>query len=150
MKVITIIQPWASLIALGEKMIETRSWATKYRGEILIHAGKQIDKVSMQKEEYLKVLKKHGIENAEQLPTGVILAKCKIDRCLKMLDTRLDIVEEEHCILDDGAMGMVVSGQEYKFGFYEANRYGWILKDIEQIEHIPVRGKLGLWNYEYK
>ncbi|MBP7632493.1 MAG: ASCH domain-containing protein [Acidimicrobiales bacterium] len=40
MKALTIRQPWASLIAAGVKTIETRSWSTKYRGPIAIHAGK--------------------------------------------------------------------------------------------------------------
>lgn len=40
MKALTIRQPWASLIAEGVKTIETRSWSTKYRGPIAIHAGK--------------------------------------------------------------------------------------------------------------
>lgn len=39
MKALTIRQPWASLIALGVKTIETRSWRTNYRGPIAIHAG---------------------------------------------------------------------------------------------------------------
>lgn len=39
MKALTIIQPWATLIASGHKMNETRSWKTNYRGEVLIHAG---------------------------------------------------------------------------------------------------------------
>ena len=41
MKAITLHQPWASLIALGVKTIETRSWATKHRGPIAIHAAKR-------------------------------------------------------------------------------------------------------------
>lgn len=53
MKVITIKQPWATLIAEGIKKYEFRTWKTKYRGEILIHAGKGIDKKAMQKYEYL-------------------------------------------------------------------------------------------------
>jgi hypothetical protein len=44
MKALTLIQPWATLVALGEKQIETRSWDTKYRGPLAIHAGKKIDK----------------------------------------------------------------------------------------------------------
>ena len=40
MKALTIIQPWATLIASGHKVNETRSWKTNYRGEILIRAGK--------------------------------------------------------------------------------------------------------------
>jgi hypothetical protein len=46
MKVISIIQPWATLIAIGEKKFETRSWSTKYRGELAIHASKKIDKAA--------------------------------------------------------------------------------------------------------
>ncbi len=39
MKALSLWQPWASLIALGVKTIETRSWATNYRGPLAIHAG---------------------------------------------------------------------------------------------------------------
>ncbi len=40
MKFLTIRQPWASLIAVGAKTIETRGWSTTYRGPLAIHAGK--------------------------------------------------------------------------------------------------------------
>lgn len=40
MKAITICQPYAELIARGEKRIENRTWPTSYRGPIAIHAGK--------------------------------------------------------------------------------------------------------------
>lgn len=43
MKVLTIKQPWAALIIDGQKDIENRSWATKVRGRVLIHAGKFVD-----------------------------------------------------------------------------------------------------------
>ena len=39
MKVLTIREPWASLIGEQIKIIETRSWPTNYRGELYIHAG---------------------------------------------------------------------------------------------------------------
>lgn len=39
MRAITLWQPWASLIAIGAKTIETRSWSTAYRGPLAIHAG---------------------------------------------------------------------------------------------------------------
>lgn len=42
MKALTLTQPWASLVALGEKRIETRSWGTSYRGELAIHAAASI------------------------------------------------------------------------------------------------------------
>lgn len=40
MKALTICQPYAHLIAIGEKPIENRTWETSYRGPLLIHAGK--------------------------------------------------------------------------------------------------------------
>lgn len=42
MRVLSVRQPWASLIASGRKTIELRSWGTKYRGPVLILAGSAI------------------------------------------------------------------------------------------------------------
>lgn len=56
MKAITIKQPFASLIAAGLKEYEFRTWKTKYRGEILIHAGKGVDKKAMKKFEHLNLV----------------------------------------------------------------------------------------------
>ena len=39
MKAISLLQPWASLVIMGVKKIETRNWGTKHRGTILIHAS---------------------------------------------------------------------------------------------------------------
>lgn len=39
MKAISIKQPWGSLIVSGVKDIENRTWATKFRGRVLVHAG---------------------------------------------------------------------------------------------------------------
>ena len=40
MKALTICQPYAELILLGEKRVENRTWSTPFRGKILLHAGK--------------------------------------------------------------------------------------------------------------
>lgn len=47
MKALSIKQPWAFLIARGEKTIETRLWETDYRGELLIVASKTPDMYAM-------------------------------------------------------------------------------------------------------
>jgi len=39
MKVLSIQEPYASMILNGKKTIETRTWKTKYRGKILLHAS---------------------------------------------------------------------------------------------------------------
>ena len=51
MKVLTIKEPYATFIMQGLKKIETRSWNTKYRGEIYIHAGKSKDFIKKIKNE---------------------------------------------------------------------------------------------------
>jgi hypothetical protein len=38
-KALSIRQPWAHLIVAGIKQIENRTWTTRYRGPLLIHAG---------------------------------------------------------------------------------------------------------------
>ena len=55
MKAITIKQPFATLIAEGLKEYEFRTWKTKYRGDILIHAGKGVDKTAVKRFAYLNL-----------------------------------------------------------------------------------------------
>ena len=43
MKCISVKQPWANLISNGNKTIETRTWNTNYRGELLIASSKKPD-----------------------------------------------------------------------------------------------------------
>lgn len=75
MKTLTIKQPWATLIIQGDKRFEFRSWKTSYRGDLLIHAGKGIDKEAM------KRLKKYI---PEDMPLGKIIGKVKLVDCIKM------------------------------------------------------------------
>ena len=41
MRALSVKQPWASLIASGQKTIETRTWRTDYRGDLLIVSSRQ-------------------------------------------------------------------------------------------------------------
>lgn len=56
MKVLSIIEPWASLIANGKKSIETRSWKTSYRGELYIHASKKKERVTQHIQELMALM----------------------------------------------------------------------------------------------
>lgn len=40
MKALSVKQPWANMIAAGEKTIETRTWSTDHRGDLLIVSSK--------------------------------------------------------------------------------------------------------------
>ena len=37
---LSIKQPWAALLVTGRKTLEIRTWGTRFRGPVLIHAGK--------------------------------------------------------------------------------------------------------------
>jgi len=65
MKAITIQQPWAELIACGVKTVENRSWPTKHRGRIAIHAG---------------MSRKHGYD--DQLVYGAVIAIADLYDCV--------------------------------------------------------------------
>ena len=75
MKTLSLIQPWASLIALGEKRIETRSWGTRYRGPLAIHASLSHvgdDLIVGSVEPFASVLARHGIGRILELPALVL------------------------------------------------------------------------------
>ncbi|MOA10279.1 hypothetical protein D3C78_1301620 [compost metagenome] len=56
--------------------------------------------------------------------------------------------KQDHAIFDNHT---VVSGHEYLFGDYSLGRYAWQLTDMIRLqEPIEVKGKLGLWNYDYE
>lgn len=159
MKTLSILQPWASLIAQGHKKIETRSWNTKYRGPILIHAsaGKyrtnRYINMDLQQEYY-----RLNLERYEDLPFGAIIGKvdlidsCKtedlvfenIDRVIK-----IKIGNSNHNDGIESSYEYLMTKRELAFGDYTPGRYGWLLANPILFAHpIPAKGKLGLWEYD--
>lgn len=130
MKVITIKQPFATLIAEDLKKYEFRTWKTKYRGDILIHAGKSIDKEAMKRFSYLNL----------DYPVGCIIAKAKITDCV-YVDNEL---KDELRKIDDRVYHGVVKEPN------DWDGYGFKLADVQKIEPIYINGKLSLWDYDYK
>lgn len=144
MKAITLIQPWATLIALEEKQIETRSWSTAYRGELAIHAGKKVDREVCEQEPFKTILKKHGY-TADNLPTGCVIAICNLTNCLK---ANAKDPKKGAVYLGDGDKWLKVEGNEIHFGDYTIGRYGWILNQTRRLEKpIPAKGALSLWEW---
>ncbi|HWQ42809.1 MAG TPA: ASCH domain-containing protein [Desulfosporosinus sp.] len=138
MKAISILQPWASLIAIDAKKIETRSWSTKYRGPLAIHASKGFSKSLRDlcnTQPFKAILTKAGL-NLDNLPLGKIVATCNLVDCIKMTPEFIDFIES-------------AKGHEREFGDYAVGRYAWILEDIKPLEKpIPVKGALSLWEWE--
>lgn len=125
MKVLSIKEPYASLIKDGYKCYETRSFKTNYRGELYIHASlskcNQSDKLS-------------------KLITpmyGEIICKCMLVDCIYMTDEFIDNLKKNNEV-------------EYKCGLYETGRYAWVLENVLAIKPIKAKGKLGIWNFEYE
>lgn len=131
MKVLSIKEPFATLICKGDKTIETRSWKTNYRGEILIHAsGKSLAR------EYLINPFVVELIGGMKFNYGNIICKCELVDCIHMDEVFIDSIKK--------------NTKEYNLGLYELGRYAWILKNVQPIVPISVKGKLNLWNYDWQ
>lgn len=146
MKAITILQPWASLIACGAKKIETRGWPTKYRGKIAIHAGKK----NLIKE--LNFVTGAEIQNAlpfvpEDAPTGAVIAIAELVDCIKVIgfDKFLNLPVLEN---DFTRKVITITANELLFGDLSIGRYAWLLENVQPIEPVPARGMQRLWEWE--
>ncbi len=123
MKVLSIKEPFATLIKDNVKIYETRSWKTKYRGEIYIHASLSLSK-SENVEKANKYLK-------SKIKPGYILCKCKLLDCIPMTKEFIKYICNET--------------NESDYGKYSEGRYAWKLKVIEVLnEPISAKGKLGI------
>ncbi|WP_107841677.1 ASCH domain-containing protein [Metasolibacillus meyeri] len=140
MKAITITQPWASLIALGEKQFETRGWSTSHRGKIAIHAGKKVNEEAF--EDFKAIFRKHGITSAKELLTGAVIATANLVECHK-------VTSEDYEQAMAVTTGPKISGQEYRLGDYTPHRYAWEVDGVQHLpKPIPAKGKLSLWEWQ--
>ena len=131
MKVLSIKEPFATLIKNQKKYIETRSWKTNYRGEIYIHAS--LTKIGSSINERIELIKLIG---NDAMNYGNIICKCQLVDCIEMTEEYINKIKNEE-------------PQEFICGNYAQGRYAWILKDIEPLANsIPAKGQLGIWNYE--
>ena len=121
MKALTIKQPWASLIVNGYKKYEFRSWKTKYRGKILIHAGLTLEKNNS--------YNKYDLDYTK----GAIIGEAELVDCI-LVDNELDKkLRKENSII---------------YGNNHVGDYAWKLINIKKYDKpIYIKGKLGLWNY---
>lgn len=132
MKVISLTEPFATLIKEKKKRIETRSWKTSYRGKLYIHASStRVPKEWKENKELMNLVQ-------EELTFGKIICKCNLVDCIEMTEEWIDKIKKEQ-------------PEEYVCGIYEKGRYAWVLEKIEPLEEpITVKGHLGIWNYEEK
>jgi hypothetical protein len=114
--VISIRQPWAWLIVNGHKDIENRTWGTKFRGIVLIHAGKT--KPDWDDEEYEFCEEEYGIIVPRQgLDLGGIVGSARIVDCVERSDSK-----------------------------WFNGPYGFVLTEQRTGPFVPLRGMLGFFN----
>lgn len=151
MKALTLWQPWASLVALGNKRIETRSWSTKYRGDLAIHAAASLPPkwlgASRHNAYFRNALAdifncrrdsddragRHVDDAIRELPYGKVLCVVRLD---DVRETGLDHEPE------------IIGDLEHLFGNYEIGRYAWYLNSLRVLdEPIPAKGNRMIWNW---
>jgi hypothetical protein len=144
-KAITILQPWATLIATGSKSYETRSWATSHRGEIAIHAGQTWSRDYARictRSPFLEELSRdgymidrylwgpHGRVRSFGLPLGKVVAVAEL----------VEVIPVER-------VSGLVNPRETAFGDFSRGRYAWKLSNIRRLrEPYPAKGRQGVWD----
>lgn len=128
MKALSLWQPWATLVARGLKVNETRHWSTTHRGPLAIHAAKTLDLAGAP-----AVLCHAGLGRAwwDECPLGAIVAVARLRAC-----TPADLVFDDLSWADQAA------------GNFEFGRFAWELVDVRALgEPIPTLGRQGLFNW---
>jgi hypothetical protein len=127
-KVLSVRQPYASLLVSGKKDVENRSRRTNYRGTVLIHASaKEHDVIS-----YLPRKREFTINE------------------ITILSTMGEVVEDYlfSCIV--GSVDIVDCVQNHPSVWAEKGQWHWVCTNARKFEH-PIRnvkGKLGIWEWE--
>jgi hypothetical protein len=142
MRALSLWQPFASLMAVGAKRIETRGYATAVRGEVAIHAAKHWDDtcqstlISEACQQALGVIEGRGHVAffKQHLPFGCVVAVLNLDRC----------------ITTTGVLAWVVhplTNQERSFGNYESGRYAWLTSGVRRLaQPVPCVGRQGFFH----
>lgn len=135
MKCLSLWEPWATLIARGDKHIETRSWFTSYRGPLAIQSAKSTKLLHMW--EALWYEANDGIPGCAPAtpatwPHGRVIAVATLFDCVPTVP-----------------LADVLSMKERAFGDYTIGRFAWLLKDVRVLSTpIPTRGYQGLWDLD--
>lgn len=121
MKALTICQPYAELIARGEKLIENRSWPTWYRGPLAIHAGKSRAWLGDDDEEAAL----HAVD-VRAIPFGAVVAVAELVDCVRVEDLPDDLQDNEHA----------------------NGPWCWLLARVRRIQPVAINGAQGLWDID--
>ena len=143
MKALSLTQPWATLVAIGAKSIETRSWSTNYRGRIAIHTAKGFPTWAKElaiQDPFRQRLYLGGFKTLADLPLGAIIAVGHLHHVGAISKQANGVVRVQ-------GLKLPVEGIELEFGDYTPGRYGWVITNVYHLRQpLPCKGSLGLWN----
>lgn len=132
MKALPLWQPWAQLVAIGAKRIETRHWpAPQYLigQRIAIHATKTRRELWVCDAEPFK----RRLGDAD-LWFGAIVATAVLLRCSAMTEERIAATRR-------------LDPDEVAFGLWQPGRYAWALADVRALaEPVPFTGRQGIFD----
>lgn len=134
MKAISLWQPWATMMALGVKTIETRSWSTEHRGYLAIHATAKLPKEARDlcyESPFSDVLKLYyGHISPDRLPVGKVLAVVNLTSIWPV--------------------SSIYPGPLNKaFGDFSPGRFAWFTENTVQLPwFVEATGGQRLWNWE--
>lgn len=118
MRAISVRQPWAWLIVAGVKRVENRTWATSFRGPLLIHASQTVDLNTAELDDLRRQLAGVGVDLPEKLHTGGIIGQVNLVDCV----TECEDAEDAD--------------------WHDPGLYAFILRDAVVLPFRPMRGKL--------
>lgn len=147
MKVISLWQPWATLVAWGLKEYETRHWWTSYRGPLVIHAAKRkMTRDDQALWSHLHLLAPEIMQQIDDIPYGAIVAIANLNDCRMMVQSLRESTDfERECKFSIEAQTEL----ERLVGNWQPGRYAWQLGQVQGLANpIPLRGQQGLWTPE--
>jgi len=136
LRLLTLTEPFATMVRLGAKRVETRSWTTSSRGPVAIHAAKGFPpamRALCHTEPFRSVLAAAGLDGPDDLPRGNVVAVVTLTDVLPA-DSR------------DPRLTGRLTPLEAAVGNYAPGRFAWLLDDLRALTTpVPAVGRLGLW-----
>lgn len=83
---LSVRQPWAWLIVHGHKDVENRTWPTRHRGDLLIHAGQVFDQDGLAW--VLHRFPELRPALPQQYPLGGVVGTCQLLGCVETSASR--------------------------------------------------------------
>jgi hypothetical protein len=134
MKALSIRQPWATLLCLGVKRYETRTWKTDYRGPIALHAGAVFDAASRRlclEPPLADWLQEAGYRTPHSLPRGHIIGAAILAECVQTEKLRS------------------LSAKQRRLGDFTRGRWAWRFTAARRFETpLPAKGQLSLFTID--